>query len=250
MFHLGAFFESIDPGGALTFIAAVREDTFFTSGDDWRVPDELTNLIGVGALINDASLARAQLQSPSLRIMAELDIEPIIASTTWGSPPEVLMFPMSPLQLKGQESLNLQMDSDPAAAVVHALLFWLADGPVQPVQGNIFTVRATAALQQVAGVWTNGNLTFSTDLPSGRYQVVGFRARGGDGLGARLVFPNQTARPGVPVVNAITEEDHSMFRHGHLGVFGEFEHTVPPTVDIFDGTVSAQTFLLDLIQVG
>ena len=249
MFHSGAFFESIDPGGALAFIAAVREDQFFTSGDDFRVPAELPFLMGVAALINDASGVRAQFQSPSLRILAELDVEPIINGTVWGSPPEAVMFPANPLPLAAQESLNLQMDSDPAAAAIHAALFWIADGPQAPVQGNIFTVRATAAFTQVAGVWTNGTLTFSTELPAGTYQVVGMRARAATGLGARLVFPAQTARPGCLVVNDEADEDHSMFRHGRLGMWGQFEHTTPPTLDVFDGTATAQVILLDLLKV-
>lgn len=249
MFHLASFGEDIDPLGAMAFIAAVREETFFTTGDDWRVPVEFTFLVGYSALVDDASGAAAQLQSPSLRIQAELDIDTIVLAPTFGSPPEIVMFPESPLALVSQESLNAQMNSDPAAAEVHYVPFWLSDGPIAPISGPFFTVGATATITQTELTWENGNLTFTTELPAGSYQVVGMRARAATGVLMRLVFQGQRGRPGVPVVNAIGDESNEIFRHGRFGVFGQFEHTNPPTLDILGGSSSAQVVMLDLLKV-
>lgn len=249
MFHTGAFYEDIDPAGALVGIAAVPEQTIFTSGDDLRVPTQLPFLIGAAALIGDASGVRAQLQSPSLRIFTNLDIEPIVLADLFGSPPEVLFHPKRAIPLQADESLNFYMDSDPAVAEQHYGLVWLADGPQSEVVGEMFSIRATAAITQVLTAWTNGTLAFAQVLPAGRYQVIGMRARSTDAIAMRLVFPEQIARPGVPVVNAIGDEDPPSFRFGRSGVFGEFPHTNPPTLDVVGGAAVVQNLILDLIKV-
>lgn len=250
MFHIGAFAEDIDPGGAMANIAACRETRFQTVGDDWRIPPELTYIAGHAALIDDASGVQAQFQSPSLRILANLDVEPVILAAVFGPPDEVTLFKANPIQLQADENLNLQMNSNPAAVEVHYGLFWLSDGPIAPAQGNSFTVRCTAAITQTETTWVNGNLTFGQDLPAGSYAVVGMRARAATGVAARLVFQGQNACPGVPIVNAIGDADFDEFRHGRFGVFGTFPHTNPPTLDVLGGGAVAQVILLDLIKVG
>lgn len=249
MHHIAAFYESIDPGGALVPIAAVREEHIFVSGDDLRVPAGLTNVLGLAALINDASGVRAQLASPTLRSLANIDVEPIVLAAVFGSPPENLFHFDSGIPVAADEALNFNVNSNPAAAAAHYGLVFLGDGPQQPVSGQMFSLQATATVAQAVGTWTNGNLTFSQVLPAGRYQIIGMRARSTDGVAARLVFPDQTPRPGVPIVNAIGDLDPMSFRYGKAGVFGEFPHTNPPTVDVLGGVAAAQTFIFDMIRV-
>jgi len=198
--------------------------------------------------MNDASAVRAQVQSPSLRILTNLDIEPIILAAVFGSPPEVLFHPPNPIPVEPEESLNFAVESDPAGVVAHYGLVWISDGPQPQITAHMFTVRATATIQQVAGTWTNGNMVFGQVLPAGRYQVVGMRVRSADGVAARLVFPEQIPRPGVPVVNAIADIDPRSFRFGRAGIWGEFPHTTPPTMDILGGVAAAQIILLDLVR--
>lgn len=249
MFHTIAYFESIDPAGALVPIAAVPEQQLFSSGDDIRIPATLPAILGAAALINDASLVRAQLQAPSLRVLTNLDIEPIVQAAVFGSPPEVLFHPQMAIPLDADEALQFHMESDPAAGVDHHGLVWLGDGPQIPATGRMFTVRATSAITQIDAVWTNGVLTLGQTLPAGQYQVVGMRARSTDMVAARLVFVEQSARPGVPGVNAIPDEDVKSLRHGMAGVFGVFPNTIPPTVDVTGGVATAQVYMLDLIRL-
>jgi hypothetical protein len=249
MFHTIAWFQSIDPAGVLTTINAVREETLFTSGLDIRVPTALPFIIGAAALANDASAARAQIQSPSLRVFANLDIEPVVAAAVFGEPAENLWHPESPIPVVADEALNFAVQSDPAAAAAHYGLVWLADGAQQPVTGQMFSVRATSAIAQVVGAWTNGNLVFSQTLPAGRYAIVGMRARTTDGVAARLVFPEQLARPGVPAINAIGDEDVYWHRYGRSGVFGQFPHTNPPTIDVLGGVAVVQQYVFDMVRL-
>jgi hypothetical protein len=249
VFHLSAYYQSIDPGGALLAINAVREETLFTNGVDLRIPTQLPNIIGAIGMGNDASFTRAQIQSPSLRILANLDVEPIVAALVLGSPPEQSFWPATPVELTPDEAMNFAVLSDPAAPAGHYGLVFLSDGAQSPIEGRIFSVRCTATITQVVGTWVNGNLTFSQTLPAGRYQVVGMRARSTNMVAARLVFPEQVARPGVLAVNAVADLDPYWTRFGRMGVFGEFPHTNPPTVDVLGVTDTTEIFMLDLIRV-
>lgn len=248
MFHTVAWYESIDPAGALVPIAAVPDDTVSVSGDDIDVPEAMGHVIMQAVLGNDASLARGQFQSPSLRSVANIDCEPIVAALVFGSPPEGIFHPRSPVQLTPTEAVNCYVESDPAAAAVHYGLLTFADGPSQAIEGQIHTVRATAAASLSAGAWVNSALTFSQTLPVGRYRVVGFRARGTNLVAARLNFIGQFHRPGVPALNAIGDVDPWWTRYGRMGVFGEFHTNTPPSLDCLGVTDSAQVVLLDLIR--
>lgn len=249
MHHLAAYFQSVDPAGALIAINAVQDQAVTTETTKVRVPKALPFLIGQAALVNDASGSRAQIQSPSLRQLINLDVEPLVLAAVFGSPPEGIFHPLSPNPLTPDESLQFAILSDPAAAVAHYGLIFLADGPQQQVNDEIFQLRATSTVQQVAGSWVNGNLTFSQDLPAGNYRVVGMRARSTDGVAARLVFSGAPWRPGVPCVNAIGDLDPYWTRFGALGIFGEFAHTNPPTVDVLGGVAAAQTYILDVVKL-
>jgi hypothetical protein len=142
------------------------------------------------------------------------------------------------------------VNSDPAAAAAHYGLVWLADGPIAPVGGRIYTLRTTAVVAQAVATWSSGVLNFTQDLPPGRYQLVGARVRSTDGVAFRLIFPGYSWRPCGPVVNDIGDRDAMHFRYGNLGVWGEFEHNLPPQLEMLGGTAAAQTALLDVIKVG
>jgi len=249
LFHLGAFFQSVDPANAFQAIPAVQDQVLTVSGNDLRVPKALTQLVGETAVINDASLVRAQLQSPSLRGVLNRDIEPVIQGKVVGSNFRNILHPDCPIALDGDESLNLFVQSDPAAAAIHYGLVWLADGSLKPVTGPIFSVRWTAAAALAAGTWVNAPIVFSQVLPAGSYQIVGMRARGANLLAARCVFVGSAFRPGVVAVPAIGSTDHDYQRFGGMGVFGQFDNTTPPTMDFIGDTDVAQVGILDLIKV-
>lgn len=252
MQHLAGYYEDVDFADVLSNVAAIQDETLTTSGDDIRVPEALPFVLGAAALSEaDTQFRRAQLASPSLRAMTNVDLEPIINAIVFGSPPEILFHPLNPIAVQPDESLNLLMQTDQAAGNAdHYGLVWFGDGPQQPVTGSMFSIRATSAITLSAGAWVNGNLTFAQTLPAGRYQIVGMRARGTNLVAARLAFVGSPWRPGVPAVNAIADRDPSVFRYGKSGIFGEFSQTVPPTVDCLGVTDTAQNYIFDLIKVG
>lgn len=248
MQHLVAFAESIDPAGALVNIAAINDDAVFTSGDDVRVPVDLPFLAGEAALISATTPIQAQFQSPSLRQVANIDVEPAALGLVFGDPAEIAIHSQSPLPLRGDEALNFLVNTDPAAAEIHYGLAWFSDGPAQPVSGDIFSVRATASVTAVATSWVNGTLTFGQDLPVGNYDVVGLRVRAAGLVAARLNFIGGAWRPGVPGAVAIDDVIGMEFRYGRQGILGRFHTNTPPSIEILAaaGAVTP-VVILDLI---
>ena len=251
MQHLAVFAESIDPAGALVNIAAINDDSVFTSGDDIRVPVALPYLIGSAALISATTPVQAQLQSPSLRQVANIDIEPCALGLVFGDPAELAFHPTNPIPLRGDESLNFLVNTNPAGAELHYGLVWFSDGSQQSVSGDIFSVRATMSVTGVANAWVNGSLTFSQDLPVGTYDVVGMRVRGAGLVAARLNFIGGAWRPGVPGAIAIDDKISEQFRYGRMGVYGSFHTNTPPSVEIVAAAAAiTPVVILDLIARG
>ena len=148
------------------------------------------------------------------------------------------------------ENLNAELNSNPVAAQVQWCIVWLADGPIVPVTGPIFSIRATNTTALTPNVWTVGALTLPDDLPRGRYQVVGLRYSGANPVAGRLVFVGGRWRPGCLGSDGFDVPDHPMFRYGQLGVWGEFEDIEPPQMEFLATVADAsQIVTLDLIQV-
>lgn len=258
MFTTVAFGQSVDPAGAFDPILAVLDQHVRVNGDDIFIP-ELNQLVAVAAGVETTVESFARLTAPSLRGMARFQIEPFntagAAAVEPASPHRVADLRRSPLALVVQEALNAEINSNPAAAQIQWVVCWLADNPIEPVAGKIFSTIATGATALVAIAaaatgWTNVPLTFDEDLPRGRYQVVGMRARSAGMVAARIVFVGGRWRPGVLGVDAQDDLEHPMFRGGQLGVFGEFEDIDTPSVDcIAISADAAEDFVFDLIQV-
>lgn len=249
MQHLAAFYESLDPAGALTKIAAVADQAIRTDGDDIVVPGDLSNLVMEAALSAATGPQYAEVQSPSLRQLANQDVQPIIGSLVFGADPAVQAHFGNPRPLKGNESVNFLVNATGGAAAGNYGLIVLSNGAVQPITGNIFSVRASAAAHLVAGTWVNSALTFDETLPAGTYNVVGMRAEGAHLVAARLVFVGSGYRPGVPAVNTTADKDFRYGRFGQMGSLGVFDVNQPPTVDCLGVTDTSQNILLDLIKV-
>lgn len=245
-FTLAAFYESTTGAVTLTKIDALADPHIRVSGDDIWVPEALPTLAGY--MVLTANGTRARLESPTLRTLVPIDVAPLNLATEPASPPVCVLQPHAPKPVGGGEALNLLVTATAANKIVG--LVWFADGPISPAAGEIFTVKATASQTLTAYSWTNGALTFTETLPSGRYQVVGMRAKSAGLIAARLVFPGFAWRPGCIGCDAYSDIDAPEMRLGKMGVWGEFDHDLPPTVDFL--SISADTseeVWLDLIKI-
>lgn len=232
---------------ALTALTPIPDGTVQIQNNDVFVPAGLNQVVAAAAMINSATATlRAQIQAPSLRSVLNFDIGPIANGLVFGSLPQMSRLWNTPLQLVTNEPMDVFAQN--GAAVMNRAFIWLADGPIKPTQGKIFTVRCTGAASLVTASWVNTALTFGQQLPAGKYQCVGFRAWSANGCVARLFFKASGWRPGVPMGNSEANDTWNDFRYGNPGVLGEFDNTVPPSVDVMGITDTAQVFFLDLIK--
>ena len=251
-FHAAAFSEQIAAAGTLQAIAAVADDQVFTSGDDVRVPQGLANLLAAFSI--GSAQTRARIVAPSLRAFANLEIAPKVISEAMSEDDiaRVLTFARNPLPLAVGESLNYESDGGAGGGLGQQTgVILLGDGPVQSFSGAMRTVRATAAIAGTEAVWDSGALTFSEDLPTGIYQVVGARCEADSPGAFRLIFVAGGPRPGSLSANSDQAGDVIGARLGGWGIWGQFDTNQPPTLEILSlaGAGAAQVLYLDIIRV-
>jgi len=250
MLTLVGWYRSVDPAGAFTTLNAMADPHVTVSGTDILVPD-LKQLVMAAGYVDYTVAPQMRLSSPSLLEDGFQEyIAMLMSGVVSGAQHRVHDRSQNPVELSQVEALQAWVLSDPAAAAAHYGFAWLADAALVPSLGKVRTVRATAAITLSAGVWTNGALTFPVSLKAGKYQVVGMRVQSANLVAARLVFPGMAWRPGCLGCAAGTTNEWPDFRNGGMGVWGEFMHSSPPTIDMTGATDTAEEVFLDLVYVG
>lgn len=241
-------YESTGSNAVLSAITPIPDGTVAVITNDIRIPVALPYMSGVAAMINSAlGTPRVEMVTPSLRAIFPFDVSGITNGLVFAP---LATFPQlfyNPVPLVALEPMDAFVQN--GAAVVNRVFVWLADGPIKPTTGKIYTIRATASATLVTASWVNsGALTFANTLPAGHYQMVGMRSESANQAAARMFFVGYQWRPGVIAMTAPAIIEWPLFRLGGLGVFGEFDNTVPPTVDFMGVTDTAETLYFDLIK--
>jgi len=251
-YHVAAFSEQIAVPGTLQPIAAVADDQLFSVGDDIRVPQGLASLLAAFAI--GSGVTRARIVAPSLRAFANLELAPkaVAESLSGVDTARLVTYVRDPLPLAVGESINFESDAGAADGVGQVTgVILLGDGPVVPVTGQIRTIRTTAAIAGAEAVWESGGITFSEDLPTGAYQVVGARCEADNPGAFRLIFVAGGPRPGS--LSALNDQGPEVMgaRLGMWGGWGQFDTNQPPTLEILSlgGAGTAQVLYLDIIRV-
>lgn len=247
-FTLVGWYECQD-NAALALIAALADQHVRVEGDNIIVPGWAPNLFGYYAY--GLHMTMAQLASPSLRALANLDIKPLDrASEPTSTPPFHDLFD-TPIPLEPSEMLTFYGAEDAAATGMQACLAWLGDAITPIPAGRLFTVRAEETVTALTvDVWNNRSLTFEQTLPAGRYACVGARAQAAGLRAFRFCPVGAYHRPGAIGFDANGDIEPQRFRRGKAGVWFEFEHDQPPTVDLLSLSADTDVKLwLDLIQI-
>lgn len=251
-YHVAAFSEQIVAAGTLQAIAAVPDDQLFTTGDDVRVPTGLAFLLAAWAI--GTGPTRSRIVAPSLRAFANLEIAPkiITEAVDLTGPDRMIAYVGDPLPLAVGESINFETDGGAGAGVGQQTgVILLGEGPVVTVTGPIRTIRATAGIAGAEAVWASGALTFSEDLPTGVYQVVGGRCEADNPGAFRLIFVAGGPRPGS--LASLNDQGSEVpgSRRGGWGVWGQFDTNQPPTLEILSiaGAGTAQVLYLDIMRI-
>ena len=248
VFTVVAYSELQSAGASYDPINAVPDPHLTVQGEDVIVPEEVPNIVAVALVGANATAGR--IVSPSIRAVVPIEIRPVDKNATPTSPFKGIDCRSNPIELVGEEALNVEASNDATADVQQTAVVFLSDGPITPVTGKIFTVKATSSTELTPYEWTNGSITFTQDLPAGRYQIVGMRAESPGLICARLVLPGYSWRPGVIGCTSESATNDEIFRYGRFGVFGEFTHNRPPTVDFLSSSAdTTETVYFDLIKV-
>ena len=248
-FTLLAFFENLI-NETLDNIAGLADTKYQINGDDIRVPKDYNKLIAAYAV--GATMTRARLSSPSLLKRAPLELAALDAAAEPTSRPPLIKMVDNPFQLDSGEALNAFTTNSVTTALDQSIAVWLAKGKITPVKdSNIFSIRASSATTLTADAWSNCSLTLDSDLEVGTYEIVGAKLWGATCILGRFIFATDENRPGMIAHDAITDIDEEIFRHGNVGVWGEFEHDTPPKLEVYAAAAdTAQNLILDIRKKG
>ena len=247
MFTLVAWYE-LQAMNGYTKLAALADEHIRVSGDDIIVPT-INNLAGV--FVRSNSIVKARFTSPSLRRFTNLYVHPLRQQWQVDMEEEshFMDFFHRPITLDISEALNCEIDNAGVSEYGYGLA-WFMDKIDPAPSGEFRTVRATGAITAVAATWTSGALTFTEDLPAGRYAIIGADCNGASLVAFRLIFPGYAWRPGTKGVGEVPYPGMKSFRMGNKGLWGEFEHELPPVLEIFCRSAdSEQEIYLDLVQI-
>lgn len=248
--HQVAYSDTVAAQGTLTALTPVPDPTVNIDGSNLQIPDKYNMLLAAASLGQAGSGAtQARLESPSLREVFFPSITPLGDAANFGGFSFVYALPDSPLPLKTNEGLQFKTNGGGAGPLRQWGLAWLTDNAIQVAKGPWFTMRATAAVAGSLSAWANGPLTFDQSLPVGNYDIIGMRCEAATLIAARLIFIGASAitRPGVPGMANEQSRELPQFRFGNMGVYGTFNSTTPPSLEVLGGTGGAQVVYLDLV---
>lgn len=255
-FHLAAFMESVDNGGAFGDVAALLDQRLNVIGDNIRVP-ALDHIVAIGAGVDAVVAPRARLYSPSIEQLARYEIAEIntnnAAAAVYGNPQRLVDLRRNPLVVVPDENLRAEILANPAAAQLQFVHVWFADGPITPAENlPVHTVRLTGATTVTAAAWSAVPLTLDDELPNGTYAIVGARFQGATCIAGRINFlgGDQSWRPGAPGSVLVSDMQYPIFRNGGMGVWGQFPTTQLPQAEFLcNDADTAQVVYLDVVRV-
>ena len=248
MHHLLAFEEAVgtvadtDLDAITDDIVTIQNSHFFPSQD----------LKLVWAFACGATIDRAKIVTPMLRQITPPFIRPVNLGAAPISQQDVADYSEYPFQLRRNEEIAVELTSAIAMGTEQSFaLLGVTQGLMPVPQGDIFTIRGTSTTAGVANTWVTTAMTWADTLPEGRYAVVGLDVVGAVEIAARLIFEEQTWRPGCVGNVLVSNQAPSIFRKGRLGVWGQFNNYAFPQVQILNTTTTAvHTAYMDLIRVG
>jgi hypothetical protein len=246
--HLVAWYENADRPD-LAPIAAIADPSLTVAGNNVQIPNFASMLVAAYAL--SPNIVQAQLQSPSLRRIANFDIYPLAQAYTPATVFEMAQFFQNPIQLDVNEQMQAFISEDAVGADDLAVIAFLADGKPDLITDPMYTLHCTAAITCNAYEWTNGALVFDQALPVGTYGIVGAKGYSVNGIAFRFVFQGSTPRPGGLCVDQTYLTDMINQRYGGWGLWGTFDSVTPPTLDwLANAADVAEDLYLDLIKLG
>lgn len=248
MFTVLSYAQSVLSSGTVQSIDAVSDQSAKVNGKFAYIP-KLNQMVAYGGAFSSA-VSESYFRAPSLRRIANLYVGEMNNSQIGAKVGQRYLL-SSPIALDPSEGLEFLSDGGGDGTTPQQVTAYvvLADGVIAPVNGEIFTIKATASIASVAGAWSNGSISFAQSLPVGHYQIVGARCESPSGVAFRFVPIGAANRPGGVCMPGDGIEAPRELRMGRMGVWTEFDTETPPSLDILtSGSDTAQTLYIDLIR--
>jgi hypothetical protein len=154
VFHLAAWYQSVDPASAYVNLNAVADTQLSVGTSTIQVPT-LNQIIALAGGAETTVAPRMRLSCPALRNKSLFQLSPLnnaaAGAVSPSDPHKVVDLRDTPLQMVTSEQLQMQLYSDPAAVQIQWALIWLADAPPTEIKGPAFTVRATGSTTLTPG---------------------------------------------------------------------------------------------------
>lgn len=196
------------------------------------------------------NMQRLRFRTPSIRQIADHWVRAINRANTWGFPQRLDHGGRNALMFRAGEEITALATQNAAGAQTQYVALGLAETPPAPVAGSAYSYRGTSSGTATAGSWTLVPVTWTDALPDGEYAVVGGTFFSATNLVGRLVFENQTLRPGGLGVQALENDVDPLFRYGGLGVWGTFRNSTPQLEVFCTAADTAHEVYLDIIPTG
>jgi hypothetical protein len=248
MIHICGYAISHDPAGVFTRMTPIPDPCIAVQNNAIVVPNGMNKVLGMSAFLGTTG-AQARFVAPSLRMIAPENITPIYLLIAPTGEHLYTIDPAKYFELVDGEQVEVEENSNPAAAEQHTVLIWLSDKENMPVKGKIRTISFTINSATTAGLWVNGIPLLDEDLPFGEYTIVGMRLEGANIIASRLVVPGMAYRPGVLCTANAQAEGLNQWRFGKLGELAKFHTTRGFTLDILSSTTAAAATRIGYLDI-
>lgn len=250
MFHTLAFTKLDTAGASNEDIPGVTDQFASLQNNHYILQNDMRLL---AAYDRNAGLTNFRINTPHFRAVSIPSMRPAnVSAAVPSNPPYAFLWP-STLTIPRIDEVALEASNGGGGGVRNVGAIWLAEQThsLNIPPGQSYTLRATALIAATAFVWTTGALTFDQTLPAGAYTIVGMEVVGVTTELARLVFQKYTYRPGVITQLTMAGFDITQrFQHGNLGVWGDFENTAQPSLEVFSTATAtiAYTVFLEVVK--
>lgn len=264
-FHTVAFSTTVALADGLKALSPVTDTVFAPSGNGFLLPADLRL---IAAFTGSQQIWRARVNAPSLVRVGYPSVRPVqpaVSTALSGTPaanPSLMTLLDSPIGMRGGEAVGVDAATQNASSERTTAVLWFADRlePVPP--GDSFWLRYTSSRALTAHTWTVITPSFDQAFPSGVYAVIGLEFTSPGAVAARIVFPGSVFRPGVlaqvgsiatGATNAGNARSQATFYDGSLGIFGTFQTSAPPSIEVLSvsaDTADTQEGYLRVVRVG
>lgn len=246
-FHAALFNSSIAQNADVDVTAVT--DSILTIVNNHFLPQRNCELLFVGAA--SANMSRARIETPSVRQIARPFVRPVSGAVGWGYPQRIDIMGRNAVPLRATEEISFIAHQAGAAAEQVFGLIGLGFGAYTAPAGSVFTIRGTSTTAAGVRSWTQlAGVTWSDTLPAGQYAVVGMEHSSTTGICGRLIFEQQSLRPGCPSIQSVGTGVSDDFRNGGWGEWGRFNAYALPNIEVFCNAADAShEVYLDLVKV-